>query len=53
MNNQSKEFRKCQAVCECGEPANRLIKLLEETGFRIINSSIEKFSMFECLRNNV
>ena len=37
-------------ICECGEPANRLIKLLEENGFRIINSSIEKFSMFECIK---
>jgi ubiquinone/menaquinone biosynthesis C-methylase UbiE len=35
---------------EGGKPADKLIKLLEENGFRIINSSIEKFCMFECIK---
>jgi ubiquinone/menaquinone biosynthesis C-methylase UbiE len=37
-------------ICEGGEPADKLIKLLEENCFRIINSSIEKFCMFECIK---
>jgi len=33
------------------EPADKLKKLLEETGFQIVEQSIEKFCMFICIKN--
>ena len=36
---------------EGGQPANKLKKLLEETGFQIVEQSIEKFCMFICIKN--
>ena len=35
---------------EGGQPADKLKKLLEETGFQIVEQSIEKFCMFICIK---
>ena len=35
---------------DSGQPADKLKKLLEESGFQIVKSSVEKFSLFVCAK---
>jgi ubiquinone/menaquinone biosynthesis C-methylase UbiE len=39
------------SVAEGGPPADKLKTLLEESGFKIVKSSIEKFCLFICSKD--
>jgi len=44
----TKRWTSVATESEGGEPADKLKKLLEETGFQIVKSSVEKFCLFVC-----
>ena len=44
----TKRWTSVATESEGGEPGDKLKKLLEETGFQIVKSSVEKFCLFVC-----
>ena len=44
------EVTKNESLAEGSQPAYKLKKLLEESGFQIVKQSVEKFCMFVCTK---
>ena len=48
--SEATESEATEIKAEHGEPGGKLKKLLEDTGFKIVKSSVEKFSLFVCTK---